>query len=296
MSGAYDAEVVTAVAGARPNYQGWLRGRCPLCPIEYGKPDRQTSLAVHSVSGVYKCFRCGGFGRVDPDLLGGQVGAVLDPGEAPPYLGPPEGYTALWEPAGAWARCLEPARAFLRARGILDGLWAAAGIGATAVGRYAGRVIIPVLSRTGEWRGWVGRAWVDGAERPYDYPWGMPRGEDLYNGRVLDVETDAPALCVEGALDAVVVGLDASSAFLGSPGGPGSEHYAALRRARRPVCIVLDGDAWRAGWALAFQLRLDGSRAGAIRLGPRVDPDEVPGGVLRAAAVESLSTWDAVEV
>lgn len=294
---AADILVLGSLVGVRPNHQGWLRVRCPFCPMEYGKADRGTSLAVRPGTGAYVCFRCHARGRVDPAMLTAHdvAGGSTPPVEEAPYLGPPEGYVPLWDRAGMTSVFLEGAREFLTGRGIGAGLWERAGIGACVSGYYSGRVVVPVRRPGGEWAGWVGRLWASGSHAAgnYAYPRGMKRGERLYNGEVLDHVSDIPVVVVEGVLDAIYCGLDSSVAVLGSPS---NSHYDLLRRSRRPVCVVLDGDAWRAGWALAYKLQLDGVRAGSVRLGPRVDPDEVPAATLAAAAAGSIGRFDSVVV
>ena len=167
-------------------------------------------------------------------------------------------------------------------------------IGATLSGSFFGRVVVPIFGSDGEtWLGWVGRAWVKKAQVPYLYPKGMPRGLVMYRQHVLLEETDEPALCVEGVMDALCAATwPAGTAFLGheSPA-----QVQALIAAKRPVVQVPDGDAWEAGWALTMRLRLEGQRAGCVRLPPRTDPDEV-GDVLRDAARRSLEQVDPVRV
>ena len=58
-------------------------------------------------------------------------------------------------------------------------------------------------------------------------------------------------------------------------GKPNEAHLALLQEARRPVVVVLDGDAWEEGEALSLRLRFEGLRAGFVRLPPKTDPDEV---------------------
>ncbi len=106
---------------------------------------------------------------------------------------------------------------------------------------------------------------------PYLYPKRMRRPELLYNEPALYVETDVPVLVCEGVFDAAVAFPD-SVACLGKPL---QAHVEKLRRARRPVVVCLDGDAWEEGWALAQTLKLHGVCAGNLRLPPKTDPEEL---------------------
>jgi hypothetical protein len=117
---------------------------------------------------------------------------------------------------------------------------------------------------------------------------GSWRGQSIYNHAALLEQTDDPAIVVEGVIDAISV-WPCGVALLGLSGGtrdgagrvasrgmPTVEQVDALSLARRPLAVVLDGDAWEEGEATALQLRLLGARAGYVRLPPRTDPDEVP--------------------
>jgi DNA primase len=137
-------------------------------------------------------------------------------------------------------------------------------------------VVVPILSPDGEWLGHVGRSWQKDAELPYLYGKGLQRRETLYNAAALNVQTDKPVMVVEGVLDALALWPDAV-AVLGKPSEP---QIWALADAARPVAVVLDGDAWSEGEALAMTLRLEGQRAGSVRLPPKTDPDEVDRGWL----------------
>lgn len=255
---------------------GWTRVRCPLCVSRTGKEDRRGSLGVRA-SGVFNCFKCGAKGSVRVDGV-----RVAEPAPAEEfYLGPPEGFVPLPHASVLGTRAMD----YLLGRGLPRKTILAAGLGACLSGYHFGRVIVPVTAPTsGEWLGWVGRAWTKSAEVPYLYPRGMDRATTLYNERALYVETDDPVLVVEGTLDALAV-WPHGVAVLGKPSEP---QIAKLARARRPVAVVLDGDALDEGWALAARLRFEGARAGFVRLPPKVDPDEVPRAELDAMARASI--------
>jgi DNA primase len=89
---------------------------------------------------------------------------------------------------------------------------------------------------------------------------------------------------VEGVFDALALWPDAVAVL----GKPSDQQVDALINAKRPVVIVLDGDAWLEGKWLAARLCLRGKRAGHIRLPPGVDPDEVDRKELEQQAMEAL--------
>jgi hypothetical protein len=268
-----DSLVLAAVRNARPSGGGWLRSICPFCVERTGKPDRKGAFGFNSDSKVFHCFKCGYRGK----LPGGKA-RDLPEVERPTGLETVSSYLPLWEGDGLTALVTEDARKYLEGRSIGIDMWRAASIGAAVRGAHDGRIIIPLFGDDGEtWLGWVGRAWVKKAERPYLYARGMPRGVLLYNHEALLCETDDPAMVVEGVFDTFPVWPD-GVAVLGKPSEPQITQLAA---ANRPIAVVMDGDAWMEGWALAMQLRMLGQRAGAVRLPPKKDPDEVPVSWLR---------------
>ena len=275
-----DRLVAKALTEARPNPSGWWRAKCPLCEERTGKQDRKGALSINVHSGVYYCWKCGATGCVregDREVFHGDAPEK----SAPEAFSPPEAFTPLLDPALS----LEPARRYLAGRGLDLEMLAGVGVGACSSGRYARRVVVPVLGGDGEtWMGWVGRTWVPGVEPTYYYPAGMARGSVLYNQAALMVATEAPVYVVEGVFDALALGEDAVAVL-----GKASEHHVELLTgAARPVVIVLDGDAWLEGLALAMRLRMYGRRAGAVRLPPKTDPYEVPFEWVREEALRSL--------
>jgi DNA primase len=269
---ARDEAVQVALRDSRPGGDGWRRANCPLCALRVGKPDRRRSLGFAPSSGFWHCFRCGARGRLD----GSPVGAAKPSERAD--LEMPSSFLPLSDEPARSALAARDSREYLTARGIGPAMWRAARLGVALSGRHYGRVIAPVMDDEGrKWLGWVGRAWVERAEQPYLYPRGMPRGELVYNHETLLVETDEPAMVSEGVFDTFPVWPD-GVALLGKASEPQVE---ALLAARRPLAVVLDGDAWKEGWVLAMRLRMMGRRAGAVRLPPLTDPDEVDAGWLR---------------
>jgi DNA primase len=206
---------------------------------------------------------------------------------------PPPEYLPLWNGAGLRSAALQEARAYLQSRKLDQALWKPFQIGAAVDGFWCGRVIIPALSTDddAQWLGWIGRLWRNPSKRAegfaamkYLYPKGMQRGVTFWNHRALHVESDAPVMVMEGALDAIGYGDDAVACL----GKLSMLQLEALLACRRPVSIVLDGDAWRESWATAARLRFEGKRAGFVKLPPKVDPDEVDHSWLRELALRSL--------
>jgi hypothetical protein len=237
-----------------------------------------------SPTGWYSCFRCGVRGRLDGDEFEPWAHREAAPATA---VGAPDGYEPIW--GDAWeAGCYAEARAYLAARGVATKAFARElGVGAVLEGQYHHRVVVPVLGGEGEWLGWVGRVWRRaGGDRPYIYPPGEWRARSLYNHAALRQEADEPALVVEGVFDAIACWPDGVAVL----GKPSEWQVDALGEALRPVAVVLDGDAHSEGWALAQLLRFRGRRAGAVRLPPGADPDEVPADWLREEARRCVQT------
>ena len=308
-----DSDIALAVSGSRHNAAGWARTNCVRCEARTGREDRKGCLAVH-LSGRWVCWRCGAGGRLrDPIREGWEdEEQVRGPVEA---MEPPEAFWDLTEGDGATSVGLAPARRYLFAppdkggRGLPREACRAAKVGACLDGRFRGRVVVPVLADDGEtWLGWSSRAWLTEKEyvrrcvaagipahearedwRAYLYPPGMPRGRVLYNHRALLVETDEPALVVEGVFDVLCaqVGLERGVGSLGTP-SPRGEQFDAFCAAKRPVVFLLDGDAWRKAEAMSLALRIEGVRSGYIRLPPKADPDGVNREWVDREARESL--------
>lgn len=274
------ARVLEALTDARPSGAStWLRTNCPFCVFRVGKEDRRQCLAVLGGVGIYSCWRCGTSGKLKilPDWF-----AAMEPApEAVEFAGKPEHLVPVWPEA----LCTEMARAYLEGRGIGERMCLRAQIGTCLSGWFADRIIVPVLATDGEtWVGFVARAAWDGAEDPYRYPKGMLRGTVLYEQSTLFMQTDKPVLVVEGVMDAIHFPDDAVAVL----GKPSHWQVEAIAETRRPVVVVLDGDAHEEGRALAFRLRLRGVKAGHVRLPPRTDPDEVDAGWLWEEAMRSL--------
>lgn len=260
------------------------RMSCPFCE-DAGHRDRKRSLSVSTSTGFWRCFRCDLKGKIGALDAGvdysdrGPVVAALDEF----YDKPDEFYRLALDTSVA----LRPARRYLLGKGrhgrptpVPRSVWAQADLHACAEGFWQGRIIVPFYAPgKREWLGWVARLWTheiapgaDGlAAIKYLYPRGMDKGEYLYNQRVLDLDTEDPVILVEGAFDCFAFWNDACAML----GDCSNQQLRTLISCDRPVCVVLDGDAWEKGYMLAARLRFEGQNAGHVRLPARVDPDEV---------------------
>ncbi len=262
---------------------------CPRCvSSKTGRAD--ASMGMNG-DGAFHCHRCGIGGKLRE---GPNPGAyVASDSDTVEEMLPPEGFIPLGHEPGVSAISLEDARAYALSRGITPELARRLHVGAVLSGYYGGRIIIPMMdSATDKWLGWIGRDWTGLAEKKYLYPVGMPKGSQLWNHDALFIETSEPLIIVEGALDCIPFYPNAA-AVLGQPSGMQKE---AMLLSKRPICIMLDGDMWRAGESLALWLRMQGVRAGSVALPPRKDPDEIERNLLMDAVDDSISSQLAVHV
>ena len=297
-------ELVAAMVEAARGAGGgsWLRANCLACPERAGKQDTKRSFSWNATTGRYRCLRCGLWGA-----YGGNgrhvTGHTRDDSAAPEdeaerecqHL--PAGFYLLEEEPARSSLAAQPARLFMDRRGIGPDKRAALGIGACLVpggsrglsGRdYYGRIVAPLWAPDGSLYGYVARSWEKRHPVPYLYPKGMEREGLLFGAEQVHLKTDEPLLVVEGYFDAAYLGPGAVPMF----GFPGPAQLAILAEAERPLGFLLDGDAWRRGWALAQQVRAAQASqrrrptAFAMRLGPGKDPDDYPAAELWAAARE----------
>lgn len=266
----------------------WARANCPFCSGITGKRDKRRSLGIDTASGYYHCFRCDTRGRITSDEF-----APVDLADRPTNAEegvqepmPPPGFLEIGIGPGRSAEVLRVPREYLLGRGLSMQRIREAGIGACLTGEYSGRIVVPIYDLDCEtWIGFAARDWTNTQVLRYRYPVGMPRGTIMYNRQVLYEETDAPAICVEGTFDALPY-LDCAAGFLGKPS---KWQKQELLKAKRPIAICLDGDAWGEAWALARWLRLQGVRAGAVRLPSAQDPNTVPNEWLRTEATKCVA-------
>lgn len=288
--------VVEILGELRSGANNWHRAHCPFCVGVLGSDDKRFSFGMRIHTGNYHCFRCGTSGRLReaPEHFG--VTGTAEPEELPPpsSIKPPTNCDALFCEPGASAVTYDHARSYLLRRNFTEKHWERGQFFACLNGEYTGptktqrvrsRIIMPIFSVDDEktWVGWVGRDWTNHAIRKYLYPEGMQRGQILYNHALLDVETDEPVLVMEGILDTVRY-----DAAVGCLGKPSRWQTVALKRSKRPVAVCLDGDAWEEGAHLSRVLRLEGLRAGYVKLPPKRDPGDVDPDWLEAEARKCL--------
>ena len=276
-----------AAQTARPRASGWWRAPCPFCALE-GKGLRDTTFSIQMETGHFHCFRCSTAGALEPDddLIERAEVAKTDLEKlAEEARRPPPGFLELGRGDGLTAWCTTAARKYLAKRGVAPEVIRRAHIGCVLSGRYEDRIVVPVLVG-GEWRGWIARDFTGKADKKYMNARGPWRGDLIYNAAGLAVATDEPFLLMEGTFDTFPYALNEAGAFLGKP--TPSQMALIAMEARRPVVLVLDGDAWEEGWALARMLRLDGIRAGSVKLPPGLDPDQVDVNWVRNQAHLSL--------
>lgn len=283
-----DALIAETISKAKPGRGGWLRTNCPFCALEY-KEDKRWSWGFNPESGYWHCFRCeteGFFGT--GEIVFSAKPVTREPVDEMPL---PDEFISLDQPAPrvsddpldalfGGGDPTEGARACLKRRGVSIELAKRLEFGVCLQGRYRNRLIMPVRVR-GVRVGYVARALAK-SKIPYLYPEGMPRGEVMINQDVLARETDEPVLVMEGWMDMLPYFNDADVA--GCLGKPGDAHIELLVKAKRPIVMVLDGDAWRLGRAVAETLAFRGQRAGFLKLPPKVDPND-------AAVRDNKKSW-----
>lgn len=279
-------EALDALADGIPSSNGWTRANCPFCPGIIGKVDKRRSFGC-SADGFYHCFRCGTAGKLSADDWTPFEGTETKSNEENDQFEPPVDYVPLWcEPGRSAYSLKEPRDYLINERGLDYKIMADAKIGACLSGEYGGRIIVPILALDGwTWLGYAARDWTQRQFLRYRYPVGMPRSTIMYHQEVLLVETDEPAIVVEGVFDALPY-FSQACALLGKPSPWQIEQ---LKTSRRPLAIVLDGDAWEEGWTLSKKLMLAGVRVGNVKLPAGEDPNSVDLNWLRKAAAQCVA-------
>lgn len=221
---------------------------------------------------------------VDDRIARAPGRAVDDAGRR--IIEPPDSFTLLGVNPGLTSRAYLQARIYmLGERNTTPEQWAAYDVGACLEGKDAfGRIVVPIYNAQGEWVGYSGRDFTKRSTLKYKYPSEMDRAKVMYWEHNLDIETDEPCLIVEGVFDCWPYPGD-SVACLGSPT---KWQIARMARARRPLCFVYDLDAWEKAEAMAMHFRLEGMRAGFVKLKDARDPDEVDPQELMEDARDSI--------
>jgi len=282
-----DERVLEALQQSAKMRGSWWRAECPFCEERVGKPPSGRTLSVHSEGGGFHCFRCSVRGRVTlPEDL--RVESLPVPTQQRRGIEPPEGFTLLASEPGASALSFAQARRYIESRGLPEDVVRDAKIGACISGLYRGRVVVPVLAEDDvTWLGFSSRIWTKNCDKRLKYrnATGEWKSTTIYNPNALAVETDEHCYIVEGVFDALALWPDAVAVL----GDATDTQVAMLAKAKRPLVVVLDGDAWTKGWALAMKLRLEGLRAGSVQLAAGKDPDEVDPAWLWEEARASLT-------
>lgn len=269
---------------ADTSHSSWGRGNCPFCLSRTGKEDRRNSFSVNAESGYYQCFKCGTKGKLQGDRFR-QVPKFAQNKTETRLVDRPKDFIPLYRDPGLTAQVFRDARAYLRDRGLGRAAWSAAGIGACFQGYFSERIIIPIMDEAQRnWHGFIARDWTGNAVRKYLYPKGMDRGGLLFQQHLLKEETSEPALIVEGVFDALPY-VGRAVACLGKPT---HKQFDLLCRSKRPLCVVLDGDAWEEGYALSQKLKLNGKVTGYVKLPAGDDPGSVDVGWLLSEVEKSI--------
>lgn len=284
------ATATSIAAGITNTRSGWSRGTCPFCLHRVGRIDRRASLAFYIPYGYFRCFRCGIkilLSDWKPQDVKNFDNTVFFSEKAPDWFVPLYGGA---ENSIIFSRATE----YAENRGYDLALRTVIGIGACCSGKFNTRIVIPHKDLRGAWWGFTARNWLGKCEDPYRYPDGMDRSR-MFNAQILDIPTDDPALVMEGVCDGILYWPDPVTCG----GKPTSDQLKVFRATRRPLALVLDGDAWAEGWRFAMLLRLHGIHAGAVRLPPGRDPNDrhfVDVDDVRRASYECLTTRGPVEI
>lgn len=248
---------------------GFARSNCPFCASRLGKDDKKACLAISTTTGWFRCWKCGTKGKIG-SIDAERAGTATQP-RSPGAVSPPTGFMELAKEPARSATSTKPARSYMSRRGVCSQTIEEAQIGCCITGKWANRVVVPVITPGDEWIGWVSRLWSSKAKDAYRTAPGMVVGGFVFNHSALVEETETPLMVVEGCFDALPYWPDAVALL----GKPKQEQLTSIAAASRPVVVVLDGDSWEEGEMLALRLQLDGARAGWVRLPPKEDPNSV---------------------
>lgn len=135
---------------------------------------------------------------------------------------------------GVKQRRLAKFRTYLYNRGVSQFLIDECNLGCVPDGKLAGMVVIPYYKNK-EIIGWVGRSIY---KKRYHYPDDWPKTQWPYNGDELFVESEDPAIVVEGQFDAI----NLWPFGVGVGGQPTEEDWALMLSAKRPLVMAFDAD------------------------------------------------------
>jgi hypothetical protein len=252
------------------SHSPWVRGSCSFCITRIGKEDLRRSFAVNAENGFFHCFRCG---------IKGNIGGEFEDVHQKPWrhvtepvpIKLPDEFIPLYTGDGMFAHVTKPARSYLLSRGFGNKTWELARIGACIDGYFRQRIVVPI-TEANRVRGFVARDYTGCADMKYVYPKGMNRANMMFGESAFSATgSDDVLLVVEGVFDALPFVGNAVACL----GKPTSMQVDLLKKSNRPLAIVLDGDAWEEGYALSQKLRLNGQRAGYVKLPAGEDPGSV---------------------
>ena len=267
---------------------------CPLCGDKTGKDDHRASLSVNMQTGFYKCHKCGTVGRLegfeDDDFF--RERPTKPDREA---ITLPRGFQAI-EPE--MVESLLPIGAAAQYAHRRTGDWGI--VTQVGIGMAANRLIVPIRDSEGKHLGHVARvipellpAYLPDVK--YVNPKGFRREELLFNESALDVplseylmgnDEGLPVMVTEGVFDA----LPHWPLAVACLGKPTHVQETLLERSLRPLAIVLDGDAWETGKALAQRLCLRGVPASWVELPPNTDPGDYDRDTMRRILAAAAAT------
>lgn len=249
---------------------------CPVCQGP-DAPTNRPKLWVRRSDGAFACWRCG----VRGFLPGRARSQTADPFDAPTgHQAPSQAAEDAGRciPIGGRSMALTGPQLALTRRGVPRSVWDDVHLMLAVDGPHKGRVVRhvdPVHSGLG-WTGWD---WTGRRLPKYLTAKGTDRQRYVLGEDVLRRAREF-VVVVEGFFDFLRLWPHAV-ACLGKPTKGQIERLGMLDV---PVVVMLDGDAWREGYAVAEQLRVLGATAYAILLPPTEDPDSIG----RAAAMRAV--------
>lgn len=300
MSEAWREDVADEIVGKRPSRRGYVKAHCPACPERIGRIDRSGKVSVNIYSGRLRCWRCGWRSRLPGEWPDDVDGEHEEEGWEEVAWEEPSDFHPLTDPA----RVLEPAREYLRGRGLGPEVWEEAGLGYALTGREAGRIIYPAFGIDGLQIGWAARPLrgklPPGAPRYRTAP-GMDRVRRLYNEPALLGDV---VILVEGPHDALAHWPRAAG-FLGKPSPSQLETVAVCVEPDAHVIVALDGDTvdpvggrseCAAMARMLRNLRRGTGTTTALLLPPEADPDTAAWEVLDAINLALATGAELIEL
>lgn len=237
---------------------------CPGKPGSNGctsTPQGKVRLWVNPSRDEFNCWHCGFRGRSlaplmirnsheQREYLGDYIPGATKAAPAPPVNDLPREFMPL---DGRDHTRQAPYKAYLRSRGITEGLQRLYRMGYSDSGKLAGRVIIPSFDRNGAPNFWSARA-IHRTDHQFRYI--LPDGsKDVISNEHL-IDWAKPIFLVEGIFDEVTIGPQAISLY----GKVMLPKLSVRLVEKKPpmVHVCLDSDAYdEAYWLLSRLVRYD---------------------------------------